>query len=55
MSEQTYGLEQRKIWRDPEVITPAFVQLALQVPSGIHDQYVNAFELSERLRAEGWR
>ncbi|UCH27451.1 MAG: SDR family oxidoreductase [Trueperaceae bacterium] len=55
MSEQTYGPEQRKIWRDPEVITPAFVQLALQVPSGIHNQYVNAFELSERLRAEGWR
>jgi NAD(P)-dependent dehydrogenase (short-subunit alcohol dehydrogenase family) len=54
MSEQTYGPEQRKIWRDPAVIAPAFVQLALQTPTGIHDQYVNAFELSERLRAEGW-
>jgi hypothetical protein len=36
------------------LITPAFVHLALQTPSGIHDQYVNAWETAERLRAEGW-
>lgn len=54
MSEQTYGPETRKIWRDPAVITPAFVLLALQDPSGIHNQYVNAWETSEKLRAEGW-
>lgn len=54
MSEQTYGPETRKIWRDPALITPAFVHLALQNPDGIHNQYVNAWELSEKLRAEGW-
>ncbi len=54
MSEQTYSPETRKIWKDPFLITPAFVHLALQTPSGIHDQYINAWETSERLRAEGW-
>jgi len=54
MSETTYTEEARKIWKDPRVITPAFVQLALQTPIGIHNQYVNAWELSERLRREGW-
>ena len=54
MSEQTYSLETRKIWKDPFLITPAFVHLALQNPSGIHDHYINAWETSERLRAEGW-
>ena len=54
MSEQTYSPETRKIWKDPFLITPAFVHLAMQTPSGIHDQYVNAWETSERLRAEGW-
>lgn len=50
MSETTYGPEQRALWRDPDVITPAFVRLALQDPTGIHDQHVNAWQLSERLR-----
>lgn len=50
MSETTYGPEQRALWRDPDVIAPAFVQLALQDPTGIHDQHVNAWQLSERLR-----
>jgi len=50
MSETTYGPEARAQWRDPDVITPAFVHLALQTPVGIHDQYVNAWTLSERLR-----
>ena len=54
MSEQTYSAETRKLWRDPLLITPAFVHLALQTASGVHDQYVNAWETSERLRAEGW-
>ena len=50
MSETTYDAETRKIWRDPAEIVPAFVQLALQTPDGIHDHYVNAWELSEQLR-----
>ncbi len=54
MSEQTYSAEARKTWREPSVITSAFVYLALQTPAGVHDQYVNAWELSERLRSEGW-
>ena len=54
MSEQTYGPEARAIWIDPIRITPAFVELALQTPNGIHDQYVNAWQRSEQLRAEGW-
>ncbi len=54
MSEQTYSAEIRKIWKDPFLITPAFVHLALQTSSGVHDQYVNAWETSEQLRAGGW-
>lgn len=53
MSEITYDAETRKIWKEPEELTPAFVHLALQDASGIHDQYVNAWELSEKLREEG--
>jgi NAD(P)-dependent dehydrogenase (short-subunit alcohol dehydrogenase family) len=54
MSEQTYSAETRKVWKDPFLITPAFVHLAMQTSSGIHDQYVNAWETSEQLRAGGW-
>jgi len=54
MSEKTYGAEARQIWKDPIVIAPAFVYLALQTPQGIHNRHVNAWELSQRLQAEGW-
>lgn len=54
MSEITYTPDKRKIWRDPADITPAFIHLALQGPGGLNDQYVNAWELSEQLRAESW-
>lgn len=49
MSEKTYSQETRKVWRDPAEITPAFVHLALQTPEGIHNRYVNAWELSQQL------
>ncbi len=52
MSETTYDADARARWQDPDVITPAFVHLSLQTPSGIHDRHVNAWELSERLRSE---
>lgn len=52
MSETTYGPEARAQWRDPDDITPAFVHLATQTPSGLHDLRVDAWALSERLRAE---
>ena len=55
MSETTYDEDTRKVWKDPDVLTPAFVHLALQTPAGIHDQYVDAWALSESLRAEGWK
>lgn len=54
MSEVTYSEDMRKIWKEPEEIAAAFVHLALQTPEGIHDQYVNAWDLSEQLRNEGW-
>ncbi len=54
MSEVTYSEEMRKIWKEPKEIASAFVHLALQTPQGIHDHYVNAWDLSEQLRKEGW-
>lgn len=55
MSEITYSPEKRKIWKDPQALTAAFVSLALQSPIGVHNQYVDAWDYSERLRREGWR
>lgn len=53
MSETTYGAEQRKIWKDPAEITPAFVHLALQGVDGINDQHVRAWDLVLELRGRG--
>ena len=53
MSETTYSTEQRKVWRDPAVIAPAFVHLALQAPDGLNDRYVNAWDLVQELEADG--
>jgi 3-oxoacyl-[acyl-carrier protein] reductase len=53
MSETTYGAEQRRIWKDPAEIAPAFVHLALQDASGINDTYVRAWDLTVELRARG--
>lgn len=53
MSEKTYSEETRRIWRDPADIAPAFVHLALQTPAGIHNRYVNAWELSQQLGGQG--
>jgi NAD(P)-dependent dehydrogenase (short-subunit alcohol dehydrogenase family) len=50
MSEITYGEAQRRIWKDPAEIAPAFVHLALQDASGIHDQYVRAWDLAVKLQ-----
>ena len=52
MSETTYSTEQRKVWRDPAVIAPAFVHLALQAPDGLNDRYVNAWDLVQELEAD---
>jgi NAD(P)-dependent dehydrogenase (short-subunit alcohol dehydrogenase family) len=53
MSETTYGPEQRKIWKDPAEIAPAFVHLAIQDANGINDQYVRAWDLVLELRGRG--
>jgi NAD(P)-dependent dehydrogenase (short-subunit alcohol dehydrogenase family) len=50
MSEITYGPEQRKIWKDPMELTPAFVHLALQDAGGLNDQYVRAWDLVQQLQ-----
>lgn len=54
MSEITYSPDKREIWKDPAVITPAFIHLARQGPDGLNDRYVDAWALSEQLRSEGW-
>jgi NAD(P)-dependent dehydrogenase (short-subunit alcohol dehydrogenase family) len=51
MSETTYDAANRKIWKDPAEIAPAFVHLALQDASGIHDRYVRAWDLVQELRS----
>jgi NAD(P)-dependent dehydrogenase (short-subunit alcohol dehydrogenase family) len=53
MSETTYGAEQRKIWKDPAELTPAFVHLALQDASGLNDRHVRAWDLVQELEAMG--
>lgn len=45
MSETTYPPELRKIWKDPIELAPAFVHLALQDATGIHDQRIKAWDL----------
>lgn len=47
MSETTYGAEQRAVWRDPAVIAPAYVHLALTADSG--STTVRAWDLVERI------
>ena len=53
MSETTYPPDKRRIWKDPAVIAPAFVHLARQGPDGLNGRYVDAWELTQRLQAEG--
>ncbi len=54
MSKVALAPEQKARWQDPAVIAPGFVHLAMQDATGMTDRYVNAWELSEKLRAEGW-
>ena len=46
MSETTYGPEARAVWRDPYLITPAFVDLALRPAGSPGDARVDAWALS---------
>lgn len=49
-----YSEEEKKKWNDPISFTEAFVFLGLQRASGITGERIAAFELSERIRNEGW-
>jgi NAD(P)-dependent dehydrogenase (short-subunit alcohol dehydrogenase family) len=51
MSETTYGAEQRRIWKDPAELAPAFIHLACQDAQGLNDSYVRAWDLVLALRA----
>ena len=42
----------KKIWKDPIAITPAFLHLGLQDSNGINNQYIDAWQLSEEIRDE---
>ena len=50
MSKKTYSKEKKKIWRDPQIITPAFLHLGIQSKNGINNKYVNAWDLSKRVK-----
>ncbi|KQN72659.1 SDR family oxidoreductase [Devosia sp. BK] len=51
MSETTYSPEMRKIWKDPIELAPAFVHLAVQDASGLHDQRIKAWDLVQEIAA----
>ena len=50
MSKKTYSKEKKEIWRDPEVISPAFLHLGLQNKNGINNKYINAWNLSKKVK-----
>ena len=42
--------DEKKIWKDPQIITPAFLHLGIQSKNGINNKYVNAWDLSKRVK-----
>lgn len=50
MSEKTYPEAMRAVWKEPAELAPAFVHLAQQDASGIHDRYIRAWDLVQALR-----
>lgn len=54
MSVIALNAEQKSRWQDPAVIAPAYVHLAMQDASGLTDKYVDAWAMSQELRAQGW-
>ena len=53
MSETTYDEDQRRVWKDPVELAPAFIHLALQDAGGLSDRHVRAWDLVGQLRQEG--
>jgi 3-oxoacyl-[acyl-carrier protein] reductase len=57
LTQASYDLlpeEEKRKWVDSIVMTEAFIFLALQRGDGVTGERILAFELSERIRAEGW-
>ena len=53
MSEQNYPDELKDKWVDPMALTPAFVKLAGTDASQTTGERLNAWDMSEAIRAEG--
>ena len=53
MSETTYDEDQRRVWKDPVELAPAFIHLAQQDAGGLSDRHVRAWDLVGQLRQEG--
>jgi NAD(P)-dependent dehydrogenase (short-subunit alcohol dehydrogenase family) len=51
MSEQNYRAEEKTKWADPIEFTPAFLHLARRTDPSLSGQRINAWELSQHLRA----
>jgi NAD(P)-dependent dehydrogenase (short-subunit alcohol dehydrogenase family) len=52
MSEQNYPDELKAKWVDPMMLTPAFLQLAVQDATGITGQRLDAWQMSESIRSQ---
>ena len=52
MSKKTYPCEKKKVWKDPDIISPAFLHLGIQNKKGINNKYINAFNLSKKVRSK---
>jgi hypothetical protein len=52
MSETTYDEEARKTWREPSVITPAFVHLATERDAALSGRRYNAYALTQQLAGQ---
>ena len=49
MSKKTYSKDKKKIWKNPDIITPAFLHLGTQEKNIINNKYINAWKLSKQL------
>lgn len=53
MRETTYSEAMRAVWKDPSVLAPAFVHLALQDARGLNDRHIRAWDLVQALAGHG--
>ena len=50
MSKKTYSDEKKKIWKNPYLISPAFLHLGVQTKSVITNKYVDAWQLTKKIK-----